>query len=136
MSVAINNVKPCFQLNNAEDVSAETPIFCESASPSPHRSNSADRLFRIPTEQSNDIELSSTASMVHQMTLIHQLTSPSAKYPGFVGLMISRFTYNNYYLLLFSFTSGSLLSNPQLMIFLKFFIYLASSKQQVLNLTL
>ena len=35
MSVAIINVKPCFQLNNAEDVSAETPIFCESASASP-----------------------------------------------------------------------------------------------------
>ena len=63
MSVAINNVKPCFQLNNAEDVSAETPIFCESASASPHCSNFTDRLFRIPTEQSNDVELSSTASL-------------------------------------------------------------------------
>ena len=63
MSVAINNVKPCFQLNNAEDVSAEMPIFCESASASPHCSNSTDRLFRIPTEQSNDVELSGTASM-------------------------------------------------------------------------
>ena len=27
MSVAINSVKPCFQLNNAEDVSGEMPIF-------------------------------------------------------------------------------------------------------------
>ena len=63
MSVAINNVKPCFQLNNAEDVSGETPVFCKSASPSPNRSNSTDRLFRIPTEQSNDVEISSTTSL-------------------------------------------------------------------------
>ena len=63
MSVAINNVKLCFQLNNAEDVLGEMPIFCESASPSPDRTDSTDRLFRIPTEQSNDIKLSSIASL-------------------------------------------------------------------------
>ena len=72
----------------------------------------------------------------HRMTLFHQLTSPSAKYPGVAGLMISRFTYYSYYLLLFSFTSGSLLSNPQLMTILKLLIYLAFSKQQALSLTL